>query len=182
MKMKDGCFAMLFVAVAMACSSYAVAQAAKHEPDFTLTISTDDQTVVSQKDMEVSVNVEEGNISNHPINAGRPNEPGTWYKMIVLRDGSPAPMTERYRKLVTPEKEDPNVPETADGALWTIKPGQTQMFEVPLAAFFDLSAPGEYKITFSRGTDPGQPDSVDVESNTITVTILPPGSTQPAQG
>ncbi len=105
MKMKDGCFAMLFVAVAMACSSYAVAQAAKHEPDFTLTISTDDQTVVSQKDMEVSVNVEEGNISNHPINAGRPNEPGTWYKMIVLRDGSPAPMTERYRKLVTPEKE-----------------------------------------------------------------------------
>ncbi|MDR3713371.1 MAG: hypothetical protein P4L51_11180 [Puia sp.] len=123
--------------------------------------------------MEISISAEEKNTSNHPINAGRPNNPGEWYKMVVLRDGKPAPITERYRQLIASKKSDPSIPLTADGAAWTIESGHTQTFDVPLTAFFDLSAPGEYEITFSRGTDPGQPDSVDVKSNTITITVLP---------
>ena len=72
------------------------------------------------------------------------------------------------------------------GFFYTIMPGKTRVFEVPLSAFFDLSTPGKYEITFSRGTDSrgayGRgPDNVDVKSNTITITVLPAGSPQPTQ-
>ncbi len=176
--MKKASFAIFFAVFPALWANYAFAQAAKHKPDFTLTISTGNRTLVAQKDMEIPINVEEKNISNHPVSAGKPDDPGEWYKMVVLLDGNPAPITDRYREILTPKKDDLSIPLTGSGSSWTIEPGQTQTFEVPLTAFFDLSAPGKYKITFSRGTDPGKPDNVDVKSNTITVTVLPSDSVQ----
>ncbi len=70
-----------------------------------------------------------------------------------------------------------------DGSVgfWTIQPGHAQTFHVELSLYFDFGTPGKYEITFSRGTDPGQPDNVDVKSNTVTLTVLPPGSALPTQ-
>jgi hypothetical protein len=178
--MKKSSFAIFFAVFSVLWANYAFAQAAKHKPDFTLTISTEDRTLVAQKDMEIPITVEEKNISNHPISTGKSDEVGEWYKMVVLLDGNPAPITERYRRILTPPKNDLSVPSSGSGSSWTIEPGQTATFEVPLTAFFDLSAPGKYKITFSRGTGSSwEPDIVDVKSNTITVTVLPSDSAQP---
>ncbi len=116
MKLKNGWVTMLLVAVSLAGGGHAVAQAIKHEPDFTLTISTDDRRVLAQKDMDISVKVTEKNISSHTVNAGRPKDPGDWYAMSVLLDGHPAPITERYREILNPEKSGPNVLSTGDGA------------------------------------------------------------------
>jgi hypothetical protein len=146
----------------------------KHKPDFTLTISTEDTTVKAQKNMDISVSVEEKNISRHTVGAGRSSDPVDWYTMSVLVDGHPAPITELYREALTPKRYGPNVARTFAPFLVTIKPGQTQTFEIPLTAFFDLSTPGKYEITFSRGTNRGAPDDVEVKSNTITITVLPP--------
>ncbi|MGB0066167.1 MAG: hypothetical protein WBP85_17120 [Terracidiphilus sp.] len=183
--MNKASFAIFFAVFSVLWANYAFAQAAKHKPDFKLTISTEDRTLVAQKDMEIPITVEEKNISNHPINTGKSDEVGDWYKMVVLLDGNPAPITERYRRILTPSKNaqrslnDLSVPSSGSGSSWTIEPGETATFEVPLTAFFDLSTPGKYKITFSRATDRGQPDNVDVKSNTITVTVLPSDSAQP---
>jgi len=166
-------FIVLFAALVFVGSSNAAQPPKKHAPDFKLTISAEDETVKAQKDMDISVSVEERNISRHAVNAGRPGNPAVWYTMSVMLDGNPAPITELYREILAPKKYDPNVIPTAGGFAYTIKPGESQKFEVPLTAFFDLTAPGRYEITFSRGTDPGQPDNVDVNSNPITITVLP---------
>jgi hypothetical protein len=92
--------------------------------------------------------------------------------MAVLCGGKPAPITEVYRRILS-TKDKPFVSFDGSIALSTIEPGRTHTFYMPLTRFFDLSAPGKYKVTFSRGTDPGQPDNVNVKSNTITITVLP---------
>ena len=165
--------AMVIVGAIFVASVTASSQTGKHEPDFTLKISTEDETVTTQKNMDISISVVETNISKHTINAGRPSDSGDWYSMSVLLDGRPAPITERYREILNPKKLDPDVLQTGNGFVAKIDPGQSQTFEVPLTAFFDLSTPGKYKITFSRGTDRGRSNNVEVKSNTITITVLP---------
>jgi hypothetical protein len=172
LKMKK-LFVLFVAALIFVGSSSATPPTGKHKPDYALTISTEDETVKSQKGMEVSVSVQEKNISRHAVNAGRPSHPGEWYTMSVMLDGHPGPITELYREILAPKKYDPDVIPTAGGFAYTIKPGESLTFEVPLTAFFDLTAPGKYEITFSRGTDPGRPDNVNVKSNTITITVLP---------
>jgi hypothetical protein len=166
-------FALILAGLTFVGTGHAAPPAKKHMPDFRLTISTEGRTFAAQKDMEIQVTVVETNISNHMVNAGGESDPGRWYTMSVSLNGNPAPISQRYREIVTPKKYDPNVLLTGDGAFWEIKPRGSLKFEVPLAAFFDLSAPGSYEITFSRGTDPGQPDNIEVRSNTIKITVVP---------
>ncbi len=165
-------------------SSNVAHQTRKPKPDFTLTISTEDKTVKAQKDMDIFVSIKEKNISRHIVNATKPQDPGKWYTMRVLLDGHPAPITQRYREILDPKpvKVGPNVMEAgSDGFPFTINPGKSKTFEITLDAFFDLNTPGKYEITFSRGTDSGQPYNVDVKSNTITITVLPPDDPAPVQ-
>jgi hypothetical protein len=181
MNLKNNCFAILLAGLTLVGSGNAAPPTGKHKPDFTLTISTEDATVKAQRDLEISVSVEEKNITRHSIEAGRTGNPGEWYGMSVMLDGHPAPIKELYREIITPKKRDPNAHVTISGAVWTIKPGKSMTFEVPLTAYFDISAPGKYEITFTRGTNPGQPNNVDVKSNTITITVLaddPPSAQQ----
>ena len=166
-------FALFLVLSTVVGSSYAAPRTGKHTPGFTLTISTKEETVRTQKDMDVVVIVEEKNISNHAISIGRLSHPGYWYGMTVLLDGRPAPITELYRKLITPKQYGPDELPIVDSFSATLKAGESERFEIHLPEFFDLSTPGTYEITFTRGTDTGQPDNVDVKSNTITVTVLP---------
>jgi len=177
MILKNVRIATLLLGVPLIGSSPALTQTAKHKPDFTLRISTEDRTVPAQKNTDIWVKVKESNISDHPVDAGRTNQPADWYKMVALLDGRPAPKTELYRQILTPAKE--GAPLTFSWAFWTIKPGHTQTFDVELSLYFDFSAPGKYAVTFIRGTNPGQPDNVDVKSNTITFIVLPADSLQP---
>ncbi|MFZ0662173.1 MAG: hypothetical protein WAM66_05730 [Acidobacteriaceae bacterium] len=157
-----------------------ITPAQKHQPDFSLTISTGEETARAQgKQTYVGVNVTEKNTSPHTINIGRPANPADWYQMAVLFDGSPAPFTNFYKQLH--QKRDPNAPIIADSFLGTLQPGKSRNFGVALSAYLDFSNPGTYEITFSRGTNPGQPDNVDVKSNTITITVLPANNPPPAQ-
>jgi hypothetical protein len=181
MKMKREVLAFFVAVVAVAGNSSAAPTTGRHEPDFALTISTKEETVRAQKDMDVVVIVEEKNISNHTVNIGRLSHPGYWYGMTVLLDGRPAPITELYRKLITPKQYGPDELPIVDSFPGTLKPGESERFEIHLPEFFDLSTPGTYEITFTRGTDTGQPDNVDVKSNTITVTVLPADDPPPAQ-
>ena len=166
-------FATLLAGLAFVGSSYAAPPARKHAQDFKLKISTNAKVVKAQKDMDIPVSVEEKNISSHPVDAGRDNEPGDWYKMVVLFDGKPASITPKYQQILSPPKEDASHPLEFSGALWTIQPGHAQTFHVELSFYFDFGTPGKYEVTFSRGTDPGQPDDVDVTSNTIMITVVP---------
>jgi hypothetical protein len=130
--MKERLFAILLAGLTLVGSSNAAQPTGKHEPDFTLTISTENSVVKSQKGMEIFVSVEEKNISRHSINAGRQSEAGDWYTMSVMLDGHPAPNAERYREIITPKKPDPNAHVTFSGAVWTIKPAESMTFEVPI--------------------------------------------------
>jgi hypothetical protein len=154
---------------------------AKHSADFTLTLSAPQETVqATRRPAYVEVTVRERNISGHMINIGRPLNPDAWYKMSVFRDGNPAPLTEFYRQRIAPRKNEPTVSETMDSLLGTLKPDHTQDFRVTLSRYFDMTSPGKYEITFVRGTNPGQPDNVDVTSNTIIITVLPADDAAPA--
>ena len=150
------------------------AQPTKHLADFKLTISIKDEAVRSQmRPMNIIVRVKETNISKHIVNVGRTNEPGQWYRMSVVLDGHPAPLTEEGQQVLNPKKVDPDEGETFSAFFGTLKPGHATTFEVALTRFFNLASPGTYQVTFSRGTDRDQPDNVEVKSNTITVTVLP---------
>jgi hypothetical protein len=156
----------------------------KHEADFTLTISIVKGALRPHTEGRkvVLVAVVEKNISTQTISTSRLSDEDTWYAMTVLRDGNAVPFTEEYKRSHSRDNRDPNRPIAFSPYIGTLKPGETQTFEVLLSEIYDLSMPGTYAITFSRGTDPGQPDNVDVKSNTITITLLPgddPPSTQP---
>ena len=61
--------------------------------------------------------------------------------------------------------------------LFMLDPGESKTFHIVLTDYFDMSQPGYYEISFSRGTDQGMADNVEVKSNTLTVTVLPASST-----
>jgi len=148
----------------------------KHEPDFTLTISTQDETVKYQKNMDIEVSVKEKNISRHQILYMLGNFEDRW-TMNVLLDGHPAPITEQYREILALKKPDPNGllinRGSGSGMAVTINPGESRTYAITLNWYFDMSTPGKYEIIFTTGTDPGRPDNVEVKSNTITITVLP---------
>ena len=164
--------AMLTVMV----STGALSQSPKHAPDFTLTLSTAKETIPALRSGErLMIDVEEKNISQHPVNIGR-NKADLSYQMSVLRNGSPADTTEEYRRITNP---NPNRTPHADPGffLGMLDPGESQIFHIVLTDYFDMSQRGYYEITFSRGTDKGMADNVAVKSNTLTVTVLPASST-----
>jgi hypothetical protein len=182
MMTKQQLLALCFAATAVVANCCAAQPAVKHLPDFKLAISTDDETVKAQsKLMNIVVTAEETNISNHIVNVGRTNEPGQWYTMSVVFGGHPAPLTEEGQRVLNPKKVDPDEGESFSSFFATLKPGQAATFEVPLSQYFNFASPGTYQVTFSRGTDRGQPDNVDVKSNTITITVLPEDDPPPAK-
>jgi hypothetical protein len=172
---------ILLLTIIVTGSGYAAPSVSKHEPDFSLTISTDKSTITAQDNPGVLVDVKEKNISDHIVNIGREGGPERWYRMTVLLDGSPAKLTAEGKESLLPKPYNPNVPLVGSVFFGTLKPGKTRDFEVPLSLYFDFSTPGDYEITFARGTDPGQPDNVEVKSNTITVTVVAPENS-PAGG
>lgn len=153
-------------------NAHAMPQSHKHKPDFTLTISINPEPLAPHSDgrKAVSVLVVEKNISKHRINVGRLRGPDDWYTMTVLRNGNPSPFTEEYKRA---HQFDPNASVEVSPYTGMLKPGQTQTFEVILSEVYNLSATGQYTIAFSRGTDPGRPDNVEVKSNTLKIAVLP---------
>ena len=164
--------AILLLAMIVTGSICSAQTVAKRAPDFSLTISTPKSTIPSRgKKTYVPIHVLQKNTSQHTINIGRSSNPAFWYQMTVLLDGNPAPHTELYKRLTAPPA--PNAPVIMDFFSVKLKPGKTRDLGVSLSDYYDFSTPGQYQITFARGTDPGQPDNVMVYSNTITVTVLP---------
>jgi len=163
-------YAVFLLGVLLAGSANAAPQNGKPRPDRLLTISADQATVKAHKDMAIGVTVEEKNISRHKINFTFP-DPGR-YEITVLHDGRPAPTTDFYQQTFN-RKLGPNELVTWSGGWKWIKPGNSEKSVVPLTMYFDLSAPGKYEITVTEGPKRGQPDDIDIKSNTIYITVLP---------
>jgi hypothetical protein len=143
-----------------------------HRPDFKLAISAKKNTHNYWWDAGTPINVKVRNVSLHTVAAGRwLGHPGVCYTIDVRQNGHPAPMTELYREIIAPKQDDPNVLETWSPFFVPIKPFRSHTFEIPLQRYFNLSATGKYEVTFTAGTNPGQPDNVEVNSNTISITV-----------
>jgi hypothetical protein len=160
-------------------SAEGACKTSKPKPDRSLTISTEVTTVKAQKEMAILVTVEEKNTSHHKIYFLFPDPDR--YKISVLLDGRPAPTTEMYREILNPRALPPNVLPTWSGGWNWIKPGKSEISAVPLSMYFDLSAPGKYEITFVEETNRGQPNSVEIKSNTIHIIVLSADAPAPRQ-
>jgi hypothetical protein len=173
-KMRKVLFGTIFALSTLVGTACAAPPPARHAPDFTIIISTEAGTFTAQNGpIVVSVVAVEKNISTHIVDITRTRNPDESYEMTVTLDGRPAPLTDEYKRKLAPKPYDPNELIMGDTFIGALKPDQSAKFIIPLSDYFDFSAPGRYEITFSRGTDEGKPDSVEVKSNTITITVLP---------
>jgi hypothetical protein len=178
MKINKVCLALAMLTVMVSVGAYS--QSPKHAPDFTLTLSTAKETMPALRSGErLTIDVEEKNISQHPVNLGR-NKADLPYQMSVLRNGLPAETTEEYRRITNPNPT--RTPNADPGVmLFMLDPGESQHFQIVLTDYFDLSQPGYYEITFSRGTDKAMADNVEVKSNTLTIHVVPRDDPPPAK-
>jgi hypothetical protein len=96
--------------------------------------------------------------------------------MDVRDEDGPAEQTERLKRILHPPPPNPDDISSMTGSDMSdsLKPGQTGQVEIPLTVYFRMKKPGKYRITFSKGTDPGQQDNIEVNSNTITITVVKP--------
>jgi hypothetical protein len=92
------------------------------------------------------------------------------YEMIVLRDGIPAKETDALRELRLYRKRDGS-PTIRNPRL--LKMGESWITPLDVSDYYDMSEPGIYQITVTRGTNPGFPPpySVLVSSNTLTIVV-----------
>ena len=141
----------------------------KHEPDFKLTISATKQDY--SKGDQIVVNAKETNISSHKLQVSRIPDSAQWYKMRVLYKGIPVPTTATYDQTINPPASPGGWIAGNAWSLPPLAPGKSRGFDIPLSDYFVMNRPGTYEVSFTRGTDPGQADSVDVESNTIQITL-----------
>jgi hypothetical protein len=92
------------------------------------------------------------------------------YKMIVLRDFVPAAETDALRELKRIQHMD-------WAPVKTIWPpldfaGVSRTISMDLSDYYDMSMPGQYQVTVTRGTVPfDESSSIVVRSNTITLTV-----------
>jgi hypothetical protein len=110
------------------------------------------------------------------------------YKMVVLRDGSPAEKR-KTRSENTDESQDRGKTNTyrikvhhteADschGVDRGLNPGESVRFTLWVSSEYDMTVPGTYEITVTRETDRWNPEkSVTVKSNTLTIVVPEPGA------
>src|SRR5208283_2774269 len=131
MKINKVCLALAMLTVMVSVGAYS--QSPKHAPDFTLTLSTAKETMPALRSADrLTIDVEEKNISQHPVNIGR-SEPGLWYQMSVLRNGLPAETTEEYRRITNPNPNpDPNRQISGSIMMGMLDPGESQTFHIVL--------------------------------------------------
>jgi hypothetical protein len=101
------------------------------------------------------------------------------YNMIVLSDGIPAKETDNMRKL-RKFRDGANCFEGGGLIAGYLKPGKTSKEYLEVSYYYDMTKPGTYEITVTRETFPWNPEkSVTVKSNTLTIVVPEPGSTEP---
>jgi len=119
----------------------------------------------------ILVIVDKTNVSGKTQNLSQSGTPGSWYRMDVRSESGPAEQTEDLKEILHPAAVGPLVDVNNATIAYSLKPGQTAHQNIPLTMYFVMTRPGKYKVTLSEGTDPGQPDNVEVKSNTITITV-----------
>jgi hypothetical protein len=143
-----------------------------------ISVSKVSQTVFSlgEYTTRFAIEVEETNISGHTLSGVGSGNTESWYELKVLWDGEPAPPTKSYYAHLHPNPK-PNTESGAhvltfgSGGYIPIEPGKTEKLRVPITDYFDMGKPGQYEITFSKGPQQGEP--IEVESNTVMVTVVP---------
>ena len=99
------------------------------------------------------------------------------YEMIVLRDGVPAAETDAMRELRRLREADDNpwIPKPV-----TLDTGESRTTPLDVSDYYEMTKPGRYQITVTRGTAPFDPPyNITVKSNTITI-VVPRGSARSA--
>jgi hypothetical protein len=147
--------------------------AGKAKAQFTLQIHTAQDTYKSGDGILVLVDL--ANISQQNFNECR--EVGdAWFNMDVRGESGPAEQTEKLKRILHPPPPNPDDISSMTGSeiCDSLEPGKAGQEEVPVSMYFRMKKPGKYSITFSKGTNPGQPNNIVVKSNTITITVVAP--------
>jgi hypothetical protein len=139
------------------------------KPAFTLTISTDHETVA--RGSKVIVTVHLTNVSDRPLSFGRFGfgGPDLAYRVEIRNSqGQLAPYTEDYGKRLRHEPPY-NQPTLGRGAGYGVEKGETVIEEIVVTKQYDLSAPGKYTIQVFH---PDREANIEVQStNTINLTV-----------
>jgi len=143
----------------------------KAMPQFALHIHTAQNTYKSGDGIIVLVNL--ANISQENLNECR-GVGDAWFKMDVREEKGPAEQTDELKRILHPLPPNPDDISSMTGSevCNSLEPGHTGHEEVPVSMYFRMTKPGEYKITFSKDTNPGQLNNIVVKSNTITITVV----------
>jgi hypothetical protein len=137
------------------------------KPAFKLTISTDHETVAPGSKVIVTVHLT--NLSDRPLsfpwlNFGGPDPS---YRLEVRNSqGQMAPYMQDYGKRLRREPPYDHVIGRSVG--YTVEKGETVTEEIEVTERYDLSTPGKYAI---RAFHPDREANVDVQSNTISLTV-----------
>jgi hypothetical protein len=139
---------------------------------FTLTIAAKDTTTESGQVRTLIVS--EKDISAHALDMSTMN-PSLWYRVAILRNDQPVAKTKEMLQREAPPV-DPS--RFAPPMFLTLKPGEETEMEFQIGNFYDMTEPGQYEITLTRISDPShRGKNIEVKSNTITMTVLPPPAT-----
>lgn len=138
----------------------------KPAPRFTLEIISD--YYVGYPPISRSLNVKVTNISNEILKL-ECGKVGGDYDLSVVYDG----LRLQEKDAVQAHRKRGELDHCISSMVPPrIKPGALIVSIVDVSKFYDLSKPGEYEITLSKETDPGDPDkSVTVRSNTFSIVV-----------
>jgi hypothetical protein len=139
----------------------------KPRPRFVLTLS-----IANPDEFPVAIRVERQNITDTVIRESKCWPFGGTYNVFVSQNGAPLEETVQARGL---RKSIAGVDCPGNETLITIDPGEADVDEMPLAAFYNIEEPGAYTVYVTRETYPWNPaKSVSVESNTIYFVVPEP--------
>jgi hypothetical protein len=138
------------------------------KPTFTLTVSTDHETVAPGSKVIVTVHLT--NVSDHALSFGRFGfgGPDLSYRVEVRNSqGRLAPYTEEYGRRLRhePPYDQPIVGRAAG---YGVEKEETATETIEVTKQYDLSILGKYTIRVSH---PDPEANVDVQSNTISLTV-----------
>jgi hypothetical protein len=157
-----------------ASAAFALGQAQKPSPEFTLAIQAEQSSVKAGQ--LVVVIVSHMNITGHVINDGRTSNPMEYLTFRISRDGIPVDETAVLKQMhgIGLGPGEVYLTGMTSPSAARLKPGKSSQDTVEVSSYYDMSKPGTYSITVSQETRLGTPEeSTTVTSNTITITVLP---------
>jgi hypothetical protein len=155
--------------------SFGFAPAQTQKPPISLTIAARETSAKSGQLRPLIV--KEKNLTNQAWDLPESLDVSAGFRVEIVRNGNPVPKTKEMLAREAARK----VP-FGGGSMfsWSIRPDQEVETDFPIAEFYDMTAPGVYRITLTYDTNSYDlTKNIPIRSNTITVTVLPADGSPP---